>query len=157
MKKIIGVACIDAGGFYARKEGGPLAWPHSESDLPWFKYITNGNIIVVGANSYAELQKLPPLKNREVWPVGKNHELKCVQNVLAKFSREHNDRNLFVGGGNRLWEEFVPLYDAFYLTVLKKQYLEENQGVKINLALPRNICVVSKPHYNVVLQTHKPD
>lgn len=157
MNKIIGIACVDTAGHYAPANGGPLPWPKEEGDLDWFKYITNGNIIVVGANSYAELEKLPPLKNREVWPVGRDHELKCVQDVLAKYSREHNNRDLFVGGGNRLWEEFVPFYDAFYLTVLKKQYLEEGQGIKINVILPRNIMLLEKPNYNVMLQFHKRD
>src|SRR6187402_2729861 len=121
MKKIIGIACVDAGGFYANKEGGPLAWPHTEGDLDWFRYLTNGGIMVVGSNSKKELDKLPPLKNREIWTVGREHELKSVEDVLNKYRNEESDRPLFVGGGKSLWAGFGPYYDNFYLTVLKKR------------------------------------
>jgi len=130
MKSITGVACVDMNHFYAEKEGGPLPWPSIQADLQWFKFLTNGGIVVVGDNTYQELQKLPPLKNREIWPVGKNHELKCVSDVLIKYSQEES-RPLFVGGGGRLWKEFSEWYDCFYVTVLKKNYVHDGRRLNV--------------------------
>lgn len=131
MKSITGIACVDSHCYYANKEGGPLAWPHTEGDLDWFKYITNGGILVVGNNTWKELQKLPPLKNREIWPVGRDHELKSVYDVMTKFRLDSTNRQMFIGGGGQLWHDFFDYYDIFYLTVLKKQWIED--GLKLDL------------------------
>jgi dihydrofolate reductase len=150
MKKIIGIACVDADGFYAKKDGGPLPWPHTEGDLDWFSYITKGNIIVLGSNSYKELMKLPPLKNREIWPVGKEYELKTVEDVLERF-KEEESRDLFIGGGKGLWDGFIEYYNRFYLTVLNTVWVQD--GLRFDdgdvFILENFDPIIDKPNYKV--------
>lgn len=124
MKQIIGIACVDAGGYYAAESDAPLPWPHTEGDLDWFKYVTNGGILVVGSVTYKQLQKLPPLKNREIWPVGKDHELKSVDDVLKKYEETGYKKTLYIAGGKRIWKAFDEHCDFFFVTRLNKKWVE---------------------------------
>lgn len=128
MKKIIGIACVDNNGFYCPNDGGHLVWPKEEGDLDWFKYITNGNIILLGKNSYNLLKELPPLKNREIWSVGSEGcDFKNFEEARLYYESLETDKLLFVGGGRRLWEEAKLYWDYFYLTVLHKKWIEEGK------------------------------
>lgn len=154
MKKIIGIACVDANGFYAKSDGGPLPWPNSEGDLDWFKYITNGGILVVGSNTKKELDKLPPLKNREIWAVGKEYKLKSAEDVLERYKKDQTGRNLFICGGAKLWESFENFYTGFYLTVLKQKFIEDgleiSEGMSESLdELDFGLKIIEKEKYSI--------
>lgn len=142
---------MDANGFYAPKGGGPLAWPHTEGDLDWFKYITTGGILVVGKNTYEELLKLPPLKGREIWGVSKDFRLKSVEDVLEEYEKSGNGRTLFICGGCQLWVDFFDHYNQFYLTTLKKSWIDD--GVPFDDIDMDTIedfdCIIEKDKYNV--------
>lgn len=125
MNKIIGIMAQDAAGFYAPKNGGPLPWPKEKSDLDWFSFITKGNILLVGDNTFETLKVLPSLKNREIWPIGKKHELKNIDLVLSKFDKEADGRDLFICGGKSVWSAFEGYYDHFYVTKLREAFLKE--------------------------------
>lgn len=155
MKNIFGIACVDSGGAFAKINHGPLPWTAQQGDLDWFKFITNNNIVVVGANTYAELQKLPPLKNREIWPVGKNFDLKNEKDVLARYSNLQEDKQLFIAGGARLWISFQDYYSLFYLTMLKEKHVETSEAMILDFNSQLNdltaTCFLERPHYKTFM------
>lgn len=144
---IVGIQCIDANGFYAEKDNPHLPWLPGAGDLDWFQFMTKGQIVVVGRNTF---KTLPPLKNREVWPVGKEYELKTVKDVLKKYKTDGDDRDLFIGGGAALWQGFSEHYDNFYQTVLNQGYISKDNGLKWDWDKPQTFStVIRKKNYTI--------
>lgn len=124
---IVGIQAIDNGLSFAEVSNDNLPWAGVDGDLDWFKYVTNGHIVVGGEKTY---QALKGLKNRESWLASRS-EGKSAENILKAYAtlQEMGDkRNLFICGGEEVWEAFRPHYDAFYLTILNKTYVEPEKS-----------------------------
>ena len=94
--------------------------------IPWkikgeqkrFKELTTGNVVIMGRRSYEEIGR--PLPNRTTIVVSgtKNFDAeKCfTAKSLAEAIELAGDKNTYISGGARLYEEALPLVEKMYIT-----------------------------------------
>lgn len=94
--------------------------------IPWkikgeqkrFRELTTGNVVIMGRRSYEEIGR--PLPNRTTIVVSgtKNFD---AENCMTATSLEEaiklaGDRDCYISGGARLYEEALPLVEKMYIT-----------------------------------------
>ncbi len=94
--------------------------------IPWkikgeqkrFRELTTGNVVIMGRLSYEEIGK--PLPNRTTIVVSGTKEFTGENCFTAKSLAEAiemaGDRNAYISGGARLYEEALPLVEKMYIT-----------------------------------------
>ena len=105
---------------------------NSANGLPWdikedmihFKKLTYGKPILMGKSTFLAIGK--PLKNRFNLVLSFNDNLKDVYNVHsvkeAIKKAEELGSELMICGGRLVYEQFLPLADKMYLTLIEKDY-----------------------------------
>lgn len=106
------------------------------NDLPWylpedlkrFKELTTGHTVIMGRNTYESIiNRLgKPLPNRKNIVITRNPDYVVAEGV-EKFSSlpealTAQDSDVFLIGGQRIFEEGLGLADTLYLTELHKDY-----------------------------------
>lgn len=94
--------------------------------IPWkikgeqkrFKELTTGNVVVMGRRSYEEIGK--PLPNRTTIVVSRTKKFEGENCYTVSSLREAlelaNDRDVYISGGARLYEEALPIVEKMYIT-----------------------------------------
>lgn len=116
------VAAADNG---AIGKDGKLLWRLPE-DMSRFKNLTTGNIVVMGANTFKEIKRpLPDRINIVVSSTTLPREdltvCKSPDSAIALASR-FPDKEIFICGGQRLYEYFIDIADRVYLTRVRGNY-----------------------------------
>lgn len=115
---IIGIVAVDRN--LAIGKGGQLPW-HYSADMKFFKATTVGNIVVMGRRTWETLKS--PLTERQNIVLSRNSStspdagvmvINDVDSVL-KFARGRDD-HLFVMGGAKVYEAFLPHIDRWIVT-----------------------------------------
>ena len=94
--------------------------------IPWnikgeqkrFRELTTGNVVIMGRRSYEEIGK--PLPNRTTIVVSNtknyNGENCFTAKSLDEAIKMAGDRNIFISGGARLYEESLAIVEKMYIT-----------------------------------------
>ena len=104
---------------------GYLIWSIPE-DLKRFKTLTMGHFCVVGYNTFIGL---PPLPNRKLIVLSKNHNIKKEGIFVARTQGEAIDivkkegaKEVFCIGGQKIYECFLPIANTIYITEVLEEY-----------------------------------
>ena len=92
-----------------------------KEDMQFFRDATAGHIVVFGRNTYLSLSKqpLPNRTNVVLCSPGIDFEnCLCIHSLqeLVEYVKEHSEEDVFICGGQRLYESFLPYYDRIYVT-----------------------------------------
>ena len=99
--------------------------------IPWrikgeqlrFKELTTGNVVIMGRRSYEEIGR--PLPNRTTIVVSNTKNFDCENCMTAKSLTEAiemaGDKNIYISGGARLYEEALPLVEKMYITEIDRE------------------------------------
>lgn len=94
--------------------------------IPWkikgeqirFKELTTGNVVIMGRRSYEEIGK--PLPNRTTIVISTtkkiNSENCMTATSLSEALQLAGKRDVYISGGNRVYEEALPLVERMYVT-----------------------------------------
>lgn len=94
--------------------------------IPWkikgeqkrFRELTTGNVVIMGRHSYEEIGR--PLPNRTTIVVSRTQNFddeNCMTaGSLAEAIEMAGDKNIYISGGARLYEEVLPLVEKMYIT-----------------------------------------
>lgn len=109
------VACDPKGGIgYNNK----LPWSKIEGDLPRFKELTTGKIVLMGRNTYDSLPK-KPLPNRTNW-VKTTRPIDGVTN--PEDSEIAKEKEVWLIGGAKMIESYWAFIDEVHLTRTLAEY-----------------------------------
>lgn len=98
--------------------------------IPWkikgeqkrFRELTTGNVVVMGRRSFEEIGK--PLPNRMNIVVSSTKvftgENCCTVGSLQEAIQLAGNRDVFVSGGARLYEEALPIVEKMYITEIEE-------------------------------------
>lgn len=101
--------------------------------IPWkikgeqkrFKELTTNNVVIMGRKSYEEIGR--PLPNRLTIVISRTMQLdeeNClVVNSLNEALKIAENKNIYISGGARLYEEAINIVDKMYITQIE-QYIE---------------------------------
>ncbi len=115
---VIGIVAVDRN--LAIGKGGRLPW-HYSADMEFFKETTIGNAVVMGRRTWLTLKG--PLKDRQNIVLSRDPSLDSrdslvvmhdVQSVRSYAGRQ--DCHLFVIGGAKVYESFLPHIDRWIVT-----------------------------------------
>ena len=120
---------------------GTLPWPKHKEDLAWFKEHTTNEIVVMGRNTWEDPMMPKPLPNRVNYVVSSTHVDKQYQHLvrwvpsnpvdsIEEIQKQHPNQNVFVIGGQQLYEATESLIERVYLTRMKGAWFTDT---KINL------------------------
>ncbi|MBE5937410.1 MAG: dihydrofolate reductase [Lachnospiraceae bacterium] len=100
--------------------------------IPWniqgeqrrFRELTTGNVVVMGRRTYEEIGR--PLPNRTTIVVSstacyEGENLRTVTS-LAKALELALDKDVYISGGARLYEEALPIADKLYITEIEGSF-----------------------------------
>ena len=98
-----------------------LPWKIPE-DLKRFKKLTSGNTIVMGRKTFESIGR--PLPNRRNIVLTKNRAWKVKGVEVIHDTRDVFDieEDVFIIGGEKVYEAFLPWADNLYLTLVKGDY-----------------------------------
>lgn len=94
--------------------------------IPWkikgeqkrFKELTTGNVVIMGRLSYEEIGK--PLPNRTTIVISSTQNYDGENCMTAKSVAEAiemaGERDIYISGGARVYEEALPLVERMYIT-----------------------------------------
>lgn len=98
----------------------------NEGIIPWkikgeqsrFKELTTGNVVIMGRRSYEEIGK--PLPNRTTIVISTTKNFDTVNCMTATSLSEAlqlaGEKDVYISGGNRVYEEALPLVEKMYIT-----------------------------------------
>ena len=115
---IIGIIAVDKNG--AIGKGGQLPW-HYSADMRHFKETTLGHACVMGHNTWLTLKK--PLRDRLNVVLSRKSEVQTQPSVMVLRDLEsalslppYLNCDLFVIGGEKVYQEFLPYIDKWIVT-----------------------------------------
>lgn len=94
--------------------------------IPWkikgeqkrFKELTTGNVVIMGRRSYEEIGR--PLANRTTIVISRTKNFDGENCMTVKSLEEAialaGDRDIYISGGARVYEEALPLVEKMYIT-----------------------------------------
>lgn len=105
-----------------------LLW-HISGDLKRFKAITTGHPVIMGSKTYLSLPKRPLVDRQNIVISRKcrdneqDFEGAIIVNTIsdALNAGDQNGENFIIGGG-MIYNEFMPLANKIYLTIVHKEY-----------------------------------
>jgi dihydrofolate reductase len=104
---------------------GQMPWPRLKGDMDWFRTMTTGQIVIMGATTYDGLGK--PLPNRINIVISRKRELgdhsfsDCGA-ALDYCDLEYPDKQIFIIGGGKIYQQYLDIIDRFYVTEIDEEY-----------------------------------
>jgi len=105
-----------------------LPW-HFKEDLQYFKKVTTGHDIFMGRLTFESILSYrgQPLPNRHHYVATRtaDYDLDAVTNVsdIKSFINGYpKDKELFIIGGAKIYEQLLPVVDRLYITHVKHTY-----------------------------------
>jgi len=83
-----------------------------------FKELTTGNVVIMGRRSYEEIGKPLPNRTTIVISTTKKFDTENCKTVtsLSEALQLAGERDVYISGGNCVYEEALPLVDRMYIT-----------------------------------------
>ena len=117
-----------------------LPW-HFKEDLQYFKQVTTGHDIFMGRLTFESIlsYRNKPLPNRHHYVATHSAEydfdsVTTVSNIESFIKEYPKDKELFIIGGAKIYEQLLPLVDRLYITHVKHTYEGNAWFPEINLA-----------------------
>lgn len=110
--------------------------------IPWkikgeqkrFKELTTGNVVIMGRRSYEEIGK--PLPNRLTIVVSNTKTFEDIGVKTARTLEEAikmaGDKDIYISGGARIYEEAMPLVEKMYITEIDLEVEGDTYFPKFN-------------------------
>jgi len=98
-------------------KGNDLIW-HFKEDMKFFKEMTTGSTVIMGRKTFQSLPKALPNRRNIVISRNKGFSadgVEVVASVKEALEAAKNDE-IFVIGGGKIYEQFLPYADRLYLT-----------------------------------------
>ena len=119
------IAAISSNGVIGDKGG--LVW-HIKKDMECFKHITSGHTVVMGYNTYMSLPCQRPLKNRRnIILTSRLNDapdgFEVAHSVDEVIEMTKDDGPVFIIGGGKVYEQFLPLVDFMFITYIDRDFV----------------------------------
>ncbi|MFA9559872.1 dihydrofolate reductase [Evansella sp. AB-rgal1] len=103
---------------------GDMPW-HIPNDLKYFKQVTSNHAVIMGRKTYDSIGKALP--NRKNYIVTRDQEFEApdgevFHSVKDAESLMSSDEEVFVIGGATIYEQFLPIADRLYITLIHEEF-----------------------------------
>lgn len=113
------IVAMDKNGLIGRDNQLPWNLP---SDLKYFKEVTSGGIVVMGRKTYESIGR--PLPNRDNIILTRDRDYKADGCIVVHGVEEinHQDKEVFVIGGNEIFKLFLDQASKLYITHIEHEF-----------------------------------
>jgi dihydrofolate reductase len=105
---------------------GSMPWPRLDGDMNWFKERTTNNVVVMGSNTYRSIGKTLPNRvnavissKMHVGALTFGDPVEAVKELSSRYSK----KDIFVIGGQSVYESLRDLVEVFYVTEIQAGYV----------------------------------
>lgn len=114
-----------------------LPW-HLPKDLRFFKEKTLGNTIIMGRKTFESIGfPLPKRENIVITSASElEKEVTCISSVdtIMEWNKMNPEKEYFVIGGGRLFEQVLPFTDRMYITLIDEAFEGDTYFPEISYA-----------------------
>lgn len=102
---------------------GKMPW-HFPEDLQHFKTITLNHPVIMGRKTYESIGKALPHRTNVILTHDRSYDAEgCITiTSLEEIQKLAKDQDLFIIGGQTLFEQMLPYADELYLTEIKAEF-----------------------------------
>ena len=110
---------------------GQMPWPHLKGDMAWFRMMTTNQVVIMGSTTWKSLG-CKPLPNRINVVMSRTHDYSGINAADHTFSdpdtalvfceNEYPDKEIFIIGGDAVYQHFMHIVDRFYVTEIDADY-----------------------------------
>ena len=151
------LAATSLGGIGNR---GTLPWPHNKEDMQWFKQHTEGQIVVMGRNTWDDPKMPKPLPNRVNVVVSNSpitdYQVRRIQGDISseilELQRQFASKDVYIIGGKQIYEATADIVDQVILTRIKGNYWADTRIQMDRYLAPFRIKSV-RPSANCTYET----
>lgn len=103
-----------------------MPWPFLSEDMKWFRHVTTNNIVIMGSNTWKSINK--KLKDRTNIVISRynvpnaDHTFENLESAILYSNVEYLDKEIFIIGGQQLYDSCMHLINKFYITEIDKEY-----------------------------------
>lgn len=106
---------------------GHMPWPRLGGDMTWFKNLTTDQIVIMGSTTWISLgRKLPNRINivlsKSSTYVNADHTFADPSQALTFCQNEYPDKEIFIIGGQAIYDEYLTSINRFYITEIAARY-----------------------------------
>lgn len=100
-----------------------LPW-HLPADLKYFREKTRGKPIIMGRRTFESMKNPLPARKNIVVTHDKNYKAEncIVVHSVNEALKEAKNREIIVIGGQKIFEQFLPIADRIYLTIIEENF-----------------------------------
>lgn len=122
------IVAVDESGVIG--SGGKIPWDFPE-DREYFKKITSGGIVIMGRRTFEEIGFPLPNRYNIVVSVSRNFSGENLRTAVSldnalelaeNYARENNIDNIFLCGGEKIYEQGMKYVQRMYITEIKGKY-----------------------------------
>ena len=102
-----------------------MPWPRLPDDMRWFKGLTQGHVVVMGSVTYRGLGKPLPNRKNVVITSSDIADIHCCRSpteAIALCQGNWPDLEIFIIGGQTLYDSTMSIIDRFYVTEIDHSY-----------------------------------
>lgn len=110
---------------------GQMPWPHLKGDMSWFRMMTTNQVVIMGSTTWKSLG-CKPLPNRINVVMSRTHDYSGTgaadhtfsdpDTALVFCANEYPDKEIFIIGGDAVYQHFMDIVDRFYVTEIDADY-----------------------------------
>ena len=131
-------------------KNGTIPWPKNMEDLKWFKKNTDGQIVVMGRNTWDDPMMPKPLSNRYSIVVSNRNMIDGPNMIIKRDSVERYlkmftdvNKDVWIIGGGRLLTHTLHMCDEVWISRIKGNY---ECDVKVALLPEFKVAVTEEYH-----------
>lgn len=106
---------------------GHMPWPTLTEDLAWFKRITTESVVIMGSATWRSIgRKLPGRVNIVIsrsLTIESDHCYQSPQYAIAAAKILYPTKEIFIIGGQELYDSSLPFIDRFYVTEIHADFV----------------------------------
>lgn len=103
-----------------------LPWPRLSADMQFFKKMTTNQVVIMGSLTWMSLpKKLPDRVNIVITRYNKcnaDHCFSAIEAAILFAQTEYPDKEIFIIGGQQLYDSTLHMIDRFYVTEIKESF-----------------------------------
>lgn len=111
---------------------GQMPWPRLKGDMSWFRTMTTNQVVIMGSATWKSLE-CKPLPNRINVVMSRTHNysgngaadhtFNDPDTALVFCENEYPDKEIFIIGGDSVYQHFMHIVDRFYVTEIDAEYI----------------------------------
>lgn len=136
---------------------GELPWPRLTDDLRFFRALTSGHVVIMGANTWMSIGA-KPLPDRinvvmsrtpEIPRWGADHTFSDIDTAISFCQTEYQDKTIFIIGGESIYNQCLGKIDRFFITEIDQEYPSDKffnkQYIKDNFPKANQLIKFEEP------------